>query len=288
LAQPGHAVQGGIRVTEQGEVIAGKYSDPILGRRNLEIIVAATLEATIIQSKEVAPNPLFLDIMDSLSGYAFDAYRSLVYTTQGFQDFFWQSTVIAEIAKLNLGSRPASRTRSRRIEDLRAIPWVFGWSQSRLSLPGWYGFASAIGRWLKEHKDGDLILLQRMYKEWPFFRALLSNMEMVLMKSDLSIASRYVELVEDKKVSANIFHQLQKEWHETIHWVLAITEQQNLLERNPILARMIRNRFPYIDPLNHVQIELLKRHRAGDSDPAVVEGIHLTINGIAAGLRNSG
>lgn len=288
LAQPGGAVQGAIRVTEQGEVIAGKYSNPDLGRRNLEIMAAATLEASLLHTGAPAPRDEYLKAMEELSDSAYRAYRNLVYETDGFERYFWESTVIGEIANLNIGSRPASRTNSRRIEDLRAIPWVFGWAQCRLMLPGWYGFGSAVNAWLEKHSDAGLSLLQEMYREWPFFEALLSNMDMVLAKSNIAIASRYAKLVEDEDLREAIFPRLRREWEDSIGRLLAITGQNALLDRNPLLARSIRNRFPYLDPLNHLQIELLKRHRAGDADDRVVQGIHLSINGIAAGLRNSG
>jgi phosphoenolpyruvate carboxylase len=175
-----------------------------------------------------------------------------------------------------------------RIEDLRAIPWVFGWSQCRLMLPGWYGFGTAIKAWLAERPRDGMRVLREMYREWPFFQTLLSNMDMVLAKSNIAIASRYAELVEDNALREAIFARLRTEWQYTIETLLAITGQQALLDQNPLLARSIKNRFPYLDPLNHVQIELLKRLRAGDTDERVVQAIHLTINGIAAGLRNSG
>jgi phosphoenolpyruvate carboxylase len=288
LAQPGGAVQGAIRVTEQGEVIAAKYSNPEVGRRNLEILAAATLEASLLQPDQVAPRNEYLAAMEELSGHAYRAYRSLVYETEGFERYFWESTVISEIANLRIGSRPASRTQSTRIADLRAIPWVFGWAQCRLMLPGWFGFGAAVKAFLAAHPGDGMNLLQAMYREWPFFETLLSNMDMVLAKSDIGIASRYAELVDDARLRATIFPRLRAEWRDSIDALLAVMGQQKLLERNPLLARSIRNRFPYIDPLNHVQIELLKRHRTGDADDRVVQGIHLTINGIAAGLRNTG
>ncbi len=287
LAQPGGAVQGAIRVTEQGEVIAAKYSNPELGRRNLEILAAGALEATLLHSDQAAPRQVYLSVMEELSASAYRAYRDLVYETPGFKDYFWQSTVIGEIAHLNIGSRPASRTNSRRIEDLRAIPWVFGWAQCRLMLPGWYGFGAAVSDYLAARPDG-LATLQAMFREWPFFQTLLSNMDMVLAKSNIGIASRYAELVEEAAPRDAIFSRLRAEWQSSIDWVLAIMRQRVLLAQNPLLARSIQNRFPYLDPLNHLQIELLRRHRAGDGDEQIVQGIHLTINGIAAGLRNSG
>jgi len=287
LAQPGGAVQGRLRITEQGEVIASKYSNPELGRRNLEIVAAAVLEATLVASADPAPRADYLETMEALSQSAHRAYRGLVYETEGFERYFWESTVIAEIAHLNLGSRPASRRKTTAIEDLRAIPWVFSWAQCRLMLPGWYGFGSALRDFLAAHPDG-LQVLQRMHREWGFFRTLLSNMDMVLAKSDLAIASRYAELVSDPALRAAIFPRLQAEWQATLDGLLAITGQSRLLADNPLLARSIRHRFPYLDPLNHLQIELIRRLRAGSNDEHVKRGIHLTINGIAAGLRNSG
>jgi phosphoenolpyruvate carboxylase len=288
LAQPSGAVQGQIRITEQGEVIAAKYSQAEVGRRNLEILAAACLEATLLQPGQAAPREEYFAAMEELSNHAYGAYRNLVYETAGFERYFWESTVIGEIANLNIGSRPASRKNSTRLEDLRAIPWVFGWSQCRLMLPGWYGFGTAIRAWLAARPRDGMRILREMYREWPFFQTLLSNMDMVLAKSNIAIASRYAELVEDTELREAIFPRLRAEWQYTIEMLLAITGQQALLDQNPLLARSIKNRFPYLDPLNHVQIELLKRHRAGDTDERVVQAIHLTINGIAAGLRNSG
>ncbi|CAN5911138.1 phosphoenolpyruvate carboxylase [soil metagenome] len=288
LAQPPGAVRGQIRVTEQGEVIAGKYSNAEVGRRNLETLAAATFEATLLDAERPAPPAAYHAIVEDLSARAFRAYRALVYETDDFARYFRESTVLDEIASLNIGSRPASRSQKQGIEDLRAIPWVFSWAQCRLMLPGWFGFGTAVKDWLAARPDDGLATLQAMHEAWPFFRTTLSNMDMVLSKSDIAIASRYAELVTDAELSKRIFARVREEWQASIDAVLAITRQRTLLERNPLLARSIRNRFPYIDPLNHVQIELLRRHRAGDAAPEVVQGIHLSINGIAAGLRNSG
>ncbi|MDE1569605.1 phosphoenolpyruvate carboxylase [Aquabacter sediminis] len=292
LAQPGGAVNGQIRVTEQGEIIASKYSTPDVGRRNLEILVAATLEASLLQPKENAPRADFLTTMEELSQTAFAAYRNLVYETEGFEDYFWSSTVINEIATLNIGSRPASRKKTRSINALRAIPWVFSWAQCRLMLPGWYGFGAAIEAYVAAHPQDGLDQLRAMYRDWPFFRTLLSNMDMVLSKSSLAVASRYAELVEDEDLRERIFGRINAEYQSTISHLLAITGQAKLLEGNPLLSRSIRNRFPYLDPLNHVQIQLLKLHRRNEAaevpDENVLHGIQLTINGISAGLRNSG
>jgi phosphoenolpyruvate carboxylase len=288
LAQPEGAVEAGIRVTEQGEVIAGKYLNAELGRQHLEHLVAAMLELALLHPQKAPPKEEFLAAMEELSSTAYRVYRALVYETPGFEKYFWESTVIGEIANLHIGSRPSSRKKSRRIEDLRAIPWVFSWAQCRLMLPAWYGFGAAVKAWSSARPNDGMALLQAMARDWPFFRTLLSNMEMVLAKSDIGIASRYKDLVEDAELRETIFSLARAEWESTREALLAILEQRSLLERNPALARTIRDRFPYIDPLNHVQLELLKRYRAGDTDQRVVQGIHLTINGIAAGLRNSG
>jgi phosphoenolpyruvate carboxylase len=288
LAQPNGAVAGGIRVTEQGEVIAGKYLNPELARQNLENLVAALLEVALLHPEQPQPPDEFLSVMEELSSIAYDAYRKLVYETPGFEKYFWESTVIGEISNLHIGSRPASRKKSQKIEDLRAIPWVFSWSQCRLMLPAWYGFGAAVKTWLAAHPDDGIARLQTMAREWPFFQTLLSNMDMVLAKSDLAIASRYKDLVEDAELREAIFALVRGEWESARDALFTLTGQTALLEGNPALARTIRDRSPYIDPLNHVQLELLKRFRAGDTDERVVQGIHLTINGIAAGLRNSG
>ena len=288
LAQPGGAVNGQIRITEQGEIISSKYSNPEVGRHNLEILAAATLEASLLQPKHSAPRQEYLAAMEELSALAYKAYRNLVYETDGFVDYFWASTVITEISTLNIGSRPASRKKTRAIEDLRAIPWVFSWAQCRLMLPGWYGFGSAVRAWIAQHPDKGIAFLQELYREWPFFRTLLANMDMVLSKSSIAIASRYAELVPDVKLRETIFQRIRAEWQSSIDLLLEIMNQDRLLAGNPLLERSIRNRFPYLDPLNHVQVEFLKAHRANDPDPQVLRGIQITINGISAGLRNSG
>jgi phosphoenolpyruvate carboxylase len=288
IAQPGGAVNGQIRITEQGEIISSKYSNAEVGRNNLEILAAATLETSLLQPRQSAPRAEYLKAMEQLSALAFKAYRGLVYETDGFADYFWGSTVINEIATLNIGSRPASRKKTREIEDLRAIPWVFSWAQCRLMLPGWYGFGSAVETWIAEHPEQGMPFLQELYREWPFFRTLLSNMDMVLAKSSIAIASRYAELVPDVELREKIFGRIRREWHLAIETLLDIMGHERLLQGNPLLERSIRNRFPYLDPLNHVQVELLKEHRAQNPDEQVLRGIQLTINGISAGLRNSG
>lgn len=292
LAQPPGTVRGQIRLTEQGEVIGSKYANREIGRRNLETLVAATLEATLLPSAKAAPAS-FLAAADELSAASMAAYRELVYETPGFGDYFFSATPIREISELNIGSRPASRNPSRRIEDLRAVPWSFSWGQCRLTLPGWYGFGSAIERFLaaagsaaarKERQA----LLQRMVAQWPFFSTLLSNMDMVLAKSDLALASRYSELVADRKLRQKVFSMIDAEWHRTSDALTLITGAKQRLEGNVDMQRSIRHRFPYIDPLHHLQVELMRRWRAGQDDERLQRGIHMSINGVAAGLRNTG
>jgi phosphoenolpyruvate carboxylase len=293
LAQPPGTVRGQIRLTEQGEVIGSKYANPEIGRRNLETLVAATLEATLLHPARRAPST-FLDAAAALSQASFEAYRALVYGTPGFTDYYFESTPLREIAELNIGSRPASRKATRAIEDLRAIPWGFSWGQCRLGLPGWCGFGSGVQAWLGEGpgRAQRLALLQRMHRQWPFFRTLLANLDMVLAKCDLGIARRYAALVPDRRAANRIFALLEAEWHRTEQALAIITGQPRRLQANPALARSIESRFPYLDPLNHLQVELLRRYRtrrADDPEVARVRtGIHLSINGLATGLRNTG
>jgi phosphoenolpyruvate carboxylase len=296
LAQPPGTVRGQIRLTEQGEVIGSKYANPEIGRRNLETLVAATLEATLLQPTKPA-SQAFLDTASLLSTASMAAYRALVYETPGFTDYFFGSTPIREIAELNIGSRPASRKATQKIEDLRAIPWGFSWGQCRLALPGWYGFGSAVETWLESSPKGlknpksrkeNLVVLQKMYKQWPFFRTLLSNMDMVLAKSDLALASRYAELVGDARLRKKIFAAIEAEWQRTAEALSLITGDKQRLTGNTALQRSIHHRFPYIDPLHHLQVELIRRYREGKADERVQRGIHISINGIAAGLRNTG
>tara|TARA_R110001599_G_scaffold64023_3_gene178755 strand:+ start:356186 stop:359029 length:2844 start_codon:yes stop_codon:yes gene_type:complete len=297
LAQPPGTVNGQIRLTEQGEIIASKFSNPEIGRRNLALLVAATLEASLTphspNGKYAKKLTEFESVMEELSDLAYKGYRNLVYETPGFTDYFFSATPIAEIAELNIGSRPASRKATRRIEDLRAIPWGFSWGQCRLLLPGWYGFGTAIEQWLEQgNRNQRVAMLRTMFKEWPFFEMLLSNMDMVLSKTDLAVASRYSEMVTDKRLRNSIFKRIVAEHERTSACLTLITGKKERLADNPLLARSIKNRFAYLDPLNHLQVELIKRHRAtmhnGNVDDRVRRGIHLSINGIAAGLRNTG
>jgi phosphoenolpyruvate carboxylase len=291
LAQPPGTVRGQIRLTEQGEVIGAKFANPEIGRRNLETLVAATLEATLLQPTKPATRA-FLEAAAQLSEASMAAYRGLVYETPGFTDYFFGATPLKELTQLNIGSRPASRKALEKIEDLRAIPWGFSWGQCRLTLPGWLGFGSAVAAFLDKpdaaQRQAALALLQKMYRQWPFFRTLLSNMDMVLAKSDLALASRYAELVSDARLRKKIFTAIEAEWQRTADALTQITGEKNRLAGNPALDRSIRHRFPYIDPLHHLQVELIRRYRAGLADERVQRGIHISINGIAAGLRNTG
>jgi phosphoenolpyruvate carboxylase len=293
LAQPPGTVRGQIRLTEQGEVIGSKYANPEIGRRNLETLVAATLEATLLHPTQSA-QPAFLESAAELSLASMAAYRKLVYETPGFTEYFFDATPIREIAELNIGSRPASRKATQKIEDLRAIPWGFSWGQCRLTLPGWFGFGTAVEEFLNppdataKVTKQRLTLLRQMQKQWPFFSSLLSNMDMVMAKSDLALASRYAELVDDKRLRKKIFGAIELEWHRTAHALELITGDKQRLANNAALQRSIRHRFPYIDPLHHLQVELVRRYRAGQTDERLKRGIHISINGIAAGLRNTG
>jgi len=287
LAQPPGTVDGHIRLTEQGEVISSKYSNPAIGLHNLETLVAAALEATFLAPARPAPKDFF-DAAEALSRLSMAAYRGLVYETPGFVDFFFAATPIAEIAELNIGSRPASRRPSRRIEDLRAIPWSFSWGQARITLPGWFGFGTAVETFIKEAPGERVALLRQMHEEWPFFRALLSNMDMVLAKADMAIAKRYTELVPDRALAEKVFGILEEEWQRTTKALDKIRGTAGRLADNPALARSIQHRFPYIAPLNHLQVELLRRWRSGERADRLLRTILISINGVAAGLRNSG
>lgn len=281
-AQPAGTVQGRIRITEQGEVIAAKYGTRENAAANLETMAAATVLASLAPRTRGPDAERFTDAMRWLSSQAFAAYRGLVYGDDAFRRFFREFTPLQEIAALKIGSRPASRTKSDRIEDLRAIPWVFSWAQARVMLPGWYGAGHALAAF-RDHG-----LLRAMAEEWPFFRATLDNMEMVLAKSDLAIARRYLTLVTEPGLAAHYFGRIEEGWHRTRDALLSVSGQSRLLEKNLRLETSIRLRLPYIEPLNLVQVELLRRHRSGDTDPRVAEGIHLSINAVATALRNSG
>ena len=288
LAQPPGAVNGSLRLTEQGEVIAAKYAEPQMAQRNLETLLAATLEATLLDVEGLgdAAGPAY-EILDELADRAQRAYAELVHETPGFVDYFLQSTPVSEIGSMNVGSRPTSRKPTSSISDLRAIPWVMAWSQSRVMLPGWYGTGSAVESWIADG-DGRVEQLRDLYQRWPFFQTVLSNMAQVLAKTDLGLAARYAELVQDESLRRRVFDKIAAEHQRSINAHKLITGQDNLLADNPALARSVFNRFPYLEPLNHLQVELLRRYRSGDDDELVQRGILLTMNGLASALRNSG
>jgi phosphoenolpyruvate carboxylase len=288
LAQPPGAVNGSLRLTEQGEVIAAKYAEPLTAQRNLETLLAATLESTLLDVEGLgdAAGPAY-EILDELADRAQRAYSELVHETDGFVEYFLQSTPVSEIGSLNVGSRPTSRKQTSSISDLRAIPWVMAWSQSRVMLPGWYGTGTAIEEWLAGG-EGRLETLRELYERWPFFQTVLSNMAQVLAKTDLGLAARYSELVQDESLRRRVFDKIAAEHQRSINAHKLITGQDNLLADNPALARSVFNRFPYLEPLNHLQVELLRRYRSGDDDELVQRGILLTMNGLASALRNSG
>jgi phosphoenolpyruvate carboxylase len=288
LAQPPGAVKGSLRLTEQGEVIAAKYAEPRIAHRNLETLLAATLEASLLDVEGLGDEaePAY-EVLDDLAARAHRAYAELVHETPGFVDYFKASTPVGEIGSLNIGSRPTSRKPTTSISDLRAIPWVLAWSQSRVMLPGWYGTGTAFEEWIADG-DGRLEVLQDLYRRWPFFRTVLSNMAQVLAKSDMGLAARYAELVDDEALRRRVFDKIAAEHERTIRIHGPITGHDDLLADNPALARSVFNRFPYLEPLNHLQVELLRRYRSGDDDELVQRGILLTMSGLATALRNSG
>lgn len=293
MAQPQGTVDGQIRLTEQGEIIANKYADPVVGRQHLETLVAATLDATLFPADQLQPakRRAFETVMETLSATAMTTYRSLVYETPGFAEYFFSTTPIEEIAGLNLGSRPASRKSTRRIEDLRAIPWGFSWGQCRLLLPGWYGLGSAIHQFLHQQSNATetrLALLQEMLGGWPIFKTLINNVDMVLAKTDLIVARHYAHLLPDRTLREEIFSRIEQEHKLTTEVVNVLLGSTQRLASQPVLAKSIRERLPFLDPLNHLQVEMISRYRNGETDEKLKLAIPLTINGIAAGLRNTG
>jgi phosphoenolpyruvate carboxylase len=291
LAQPPGAVNGSLRLTEQGEVIAAKYAEPRIAHRNLESLIAATLESTLLDVEGLgdAAGPAY-GVLDELAVLAQRSYSELVHETAGFVEYFEQSTPVSEIGALNIGSRPAMRKATKSISDLRAIPWVLAWSQCRVMLPGWYGTGSAVQQWIGEGQDSEsrVAILRDLYERWPFFRTVMSNMAQVLAKSDMGLAARYSELVADEELRKRVFGMIRDEHERTIEMHKLITGQEDLLADNTALARSVFNRFPYLEPLNHLQVELLRRYRSGENDDRMQLGILLTMSGLASALRNSG
>ncbi len=311
LAQPVGTVAGNIKITEQGEVVSSKYSLPEIALRSLELTTAAVIAASI--TKPVTSSPRLVKwkkAMEELSQTAYTTYRRLVYETDGFYEYFVKSTPVEEFQRLRLGSRPDRRRRtSKDLADLRAIPWVFGWTQSRHLVPGWLAVGTALEsfrqrtnekvnkdqRGERRREDPGLHLLREMYREWPFFHSTISNIEMTLAKADFQIARQYAERLAGKSLSRRIFSVLEEEYERTCRMILSVTGERSLLEKSPVLQRSIAVRNPYVDPMSYLQVELLARKRAGTSTSASVEerdkllyAILLTINGIAAGMRNTG
>ena len=281
LAQPAGSVTGQIRITEQGEVITAKYADPGNAHRNLETLVAATLEASLLPNRQDPDQ----ELMQALSDSAFAHYRSLI-THPDFIDYFLQTSPIQEIATLNLGSRPASRKTLARIQDLRAIPWVFSWTQNRLMLPAWYGFGSAVAELCRQ--EGRLKDLQQHARYNPFFQAMLSNMEQVMAKTDITLAEEYAGLSQSPEQAAAIFAMIKAEYLLSRQALLDILQSSELLSDNRSLARSLALRIPYLNALGSLQVALLKRLRQDADNPHLLQMVHLTINGVAQGLRNTG
>jgi phosphoenolpyruvate carboxylase len=293
-AQPPDTINGRFRMTEQGETIASRYANPDLAHRHLEQIVSAVLLASA-PIDPVAIPAAWREALDRLAHDAWRAYRSLVYETPAFLDYWRAATPIEEISRLRIGSRPTTRRSSAlKLEFVRAIPWVFSWMQSRFNLPGWYGLGAA----LREHPAA---LNREMYEQWPFFRALLDNAEMSLLKADMGIAALYSQLASDQPGAAQIaaptaqqiFDRVRAEYDRTVEAVLQTTNHASLMDSDPVIQRSIALRNPYVDPLNYIQVEMLRRLRAlpdqeGSEAEALREVIVMTVNGIASGLRNTG
>jgi phosphoenolpyruvate carboxylase len=287
LAQPQGTVRGRIKLTEQGEVVASRYSLPEIAHRELELITGAVLVSTVGGLTQPATDArrVYEGAIARMADWSADAYRDLVYGEPEFVDFFQQATPIDEIARLKLGSRPARRTGSTRIEDLRAIPWVFSWTQARILLPGWYGLGTAL---VRGEETFGIDLLRQMERDWPFFGALLSNAELALAKADLRIAERYVAMVDPPELRERVWSRVRAEYERTREVLLAITDQRALLDRDPVLQRSIERRNPYVDPLSFIQLELLRRFRDDGTSESFLRPVLLTINGIAGALKNTG
>ena len=286
-SQPFGSIKDRIRLTEQGEIIENKYGNKDVAYYNLEMLVSATIDRIVTR---MITNPDEIDdfraTMDSIVTYSNSVYRDLVFGNPHFYDYFFEATPIKEVSSLNIGSRPAARKTITEISGLRAIPWVFSWSQSRIMFPGWYGVGSAFKNFI-DAEEGNLAKLQHMYEKWPFFHSLLSNVDMVLSKSNMNIAFQYAQLAESEEVR-DVFNTILDEWQLTKNVILAIEKHEDLLEENPSLQASLDYRLPYFNVLNYIQIELIKRLRHEELDEDYEKLIHTTINGIATGLRNSG
>ncbi|AKF27551.1 phosphoenolpyruvate carboxylase [[Brevibacterium] flavum] len=290
LAQPRGAVQGSVRITEQGEIISAKYGNPETARRNLEALVSATLEASLLDVSELTDHQRAYDIMSEISELSLKKYASLVHEDQGFIDYFTQSTPLQEIGSLNIGSRPSSRKQTSSVEDLRAIPWVLSWSQSRVMLPGWFGVGTALEQWIGEGEQATqrIAELQTLNESWPFFTSVLDNMAQVMSKAELRLAKLYADLIPDREVAERVYAVIREEYFLTKKMFCVITGSDDLLDDNPLLARSVQRRYPYLLPLNVIQVEMMRRYRKGDQSEQVSRNIQLTMNGLSTALRNSG
>lgn len=290
LAQPKGAVQGSVRITEQGEIISAKYGNPETARRNLEALVSATLEASLLDVSELTDHQRAYDIMSEISELSLKKYASLVHEDQGFIDYFTQSTPLQEIGSLNIGSRPSSRKQTSSVEDLRAIPWVLSWSQSRVMLPGWFGVGTALEQWIGEGEQATqrIAELQTLNESWPFFTSVLDNMAQVMSKAELRLAKLYADLIPDREVAERVYSVIREEYFLTKKMFCVITGSDDLLDDNPLLARSVQRRYPYLLPLNVIQVEMMRRYRKGDQSEQVSRNIQLTMNGLSTALRNSG
>nr|AJK29678.1 phosphoenolpyruvate carboxylase [Corynebacterium glutamicum] len=290
LAQPKGAVQGSVRITEQGEIISAKYGNPETARRNLEALVSATLEASLLDVSELTDHQRAYDIMSEISELSLKKYTSLVHEDQGFIDYFTQSTPLQEIGSLNIGSRPSSRKQTSSVEDLRAIPWVLSWSQSRVMLPGWFGVGTALEQWIGEGEQATqrIAELQTLNESWPFFTSVLDNMAQVMSKAELRLAKLYADLIPDREVAERVYSVIHEEYFLTKKMFCVITGSDDLLDDNPLLARSVQRRYPYLLPLNVIQVEMMRRYRKGDQSEQVSRNIQLTMNGLSTALRNSG
>ena len=292
-AQPPETLGGGVKITEQGEVLSSRYALKPIAYRSLEQASSALLKsvATHFSGTIQRPKPEWVDIMNSISGYSLEVYQNLVFREPEFLTYFNETTPLPEIGEMNIGSRPTRRKNNHAFENLRAIPWVFSWTQSRNLLPAWYAAGSGFQRLIQE-REGGLDSLREMYQSWVFFRSLIDNLQMALAKADLLIAREYSTLTGNKQVRKRIFDQIEKEYYLTKEIVLSIIGQGDILDHNRVIQESIRLRNPYVDPLSYIQVQLLGERRSDsyDEDPQDerLEQILLTINGIAAGLRNTG
>lgn len=293
FSQPPLTLSGGVKITEQGEVLSSRYALKPIAYRSLEQACSALISSTAfgLQSDSSQQNSRWFTAMDDISERALQYYAQLVFQEPHFLDFFHEATPLPEIGELNIGSRPSRRRNSRAFEDLRAIPWVFAWTQSRFLFPAWYAAGTALQQYLQANED-HLALLQRMYRDWPFFRSIIDNLQMALAKADLVIAREYTALVRDEQAGSHIYETIKSEFERTCRVVLAITEQQEIMDHVPVIKESIRLRNPYVDPLSFIQVQCLRELRAirkeGGDDAFLLQQVLMTINGIAAGLRNTG